>query len=45
MTSEDGTGGALVVSVTVEEAQILASNMETGKIYIALKPFGKKGGN
>ena len=42
MTSEDGTGGALVVSVTVEEAQILASNMETGKIYIALKPLGKE---
>lgn len=41
---EDGSGGALVVSVTDKEAELLATSMEKGKIYVTLRPFGK-GGN
>jgi len=43
MTTEDGTDGALIVSVTAEEAELLALNREKGKIYITLQPFRKGG--
>lgn len=42
MLSEDGTEGALIVSVTPQEAEILASSREKGKIYVSLRPFGRE---
>lgn len=43
LMTEDGSGGALIVSVTAQEAETLAASRESGKIYITLRPFGKKG--
>lgn len=42
MMSDDGEATALVVSVTPQEAEILASSREQGKVYISLRPFGKE---
>lgn len=42
MMSDDGEAVALVVSVTPQEAEILASSREQGKVYVSLRPFGKE---